>query len=123
VKYLYDDGEHGTGDLKFERRGARKGLPVLRPPGTRTPCHVCAKVPDRLDGKVKRREDAADLNERHRVAFRHYLRCKAVGRFPEDEIVERNAALFAEAESLSETTWRVDDRKALFTLIEALRGG
>lgn len=87
-----------------------------------TPCHICPKVPDRLDGKVKVRADACDLLPRHRTAFAHYRRCKAVGRFPEDEIVERNAALFAEAERWAERTFRADDRDDLVAfLIESQR--
>lgn len=30
--------------------------------------------------------------------YRHYRRCKAVGRFPEDDLVEHNAAIIRAAE-------------------------
>lgn len=33
------------------------------------------------------------------AAYEHYKRCKAVGRFPEDSVVEANAAIIAEVES------------------------
>lgn len=35
-------------------------------------------------------------------AYQHYLQCKAVGRFPEDAIVERNAGLIRQAEEIAE---------------------
>lgn len=108
--------------MKVERRGARKGLPMLRPEGTRTPCHLCPKIPDRLDGQAKKRVDAADLLPRHLTAFEHYQRCKAVGRFPVDELVERNAGLFARAVAWADRTQRADDRNALYDLIETLAG-
>ena len=35
-------------------------------------------------------------------AYHHYLECKAVGRFPEDAIVTRNAGLIRQAEEIAD---------------------
>lgn len=72
------------------------GRPMPRPEGIPTPCHQCPKVPDSAPAKT--REHAIEPTERSWTALAHYRRCKVVGRFPEDEIVERNAALLAQVE-------------------------
>lgn len=73
------------------------GSPMRRPtdggkPGG-TPCHQCPKVP--RDAPERTREHAIEPTEKSMAALRHYERCAAVGRFPDDEIVERNAGLIA----------------------------
>ena len=86
-KYLYDD------DGLLVRRPARTGLPVLRPKGAATPCHKCPKIPK---GEAPLPTNAQELSEKNRRAFGHYLQCRAVGRFPEDPIVRRNAVVIRE---------------------------
>jgi hypothetical protein len=81
---------------------------------------VCEKIPTYGDGRPRRREDAADLLPRHRRALDHYRQCKAVGRFPEDEIVERNATIFAQATAWAERTRRADDRADFLEAIRSL---
>jgi len=83
-----------------ERLSGRKlvtgdGRPMPRPPAGRpgvltTPCRQCPKIPP---GVEPRPEHAVELSERNQQAYWHYLRSKAVGRFPRDPIVERNAGL------------------------------
>ena len=57
-----------------------------------TPCHKCPKVPlaVRTSGVACEvmRESACDLTDRDRKAWAFYRKCRAVGRFPEDPVVE-----------------------------------
>ena len=78
------------------RRPAKLGLPVARPAGQPTPCWHCPKIPE--DAPARTAAYATDLTERNQAAYLHYLACKAVGRFPEDDIVRRNARLIRAAE-------------------------
>jgi hypothetical protein len=68
----------------------RAGLPVLRPKGVATPCLSCPKIPE---GIPKTRDNAIELSERNWLAYQHYLECRAVGQFPKDPIVRRNARI------------------------------
>lgn len=43
-----------------------------------------------------------DLSLKNRMAWSHYQECAAVGRFPHDGIVERNAGLFKTAEQVAD---------------------
>lgn len=86
-RYVYKpDGE-------ILRRPARVGLPVLRPAGSPTPCHTCPKIP--ADSPVRDPSQAVELNAKNRQAYWHYQQCAAVGHFPDDPIVKRNAAIIA----------------------------
>ncbi len=84
VKYMQKDGI-------LTRRPPRIGQLVLRVPGTVTPCVKCPKIPD--DSPAKTREWAQEMSERNRMAFVHYRECAAVGVWPDDPIVRRNAAI------------------------------
>lgn len=70
--------------------------PVARLPGSPTPCGRCPKIPP--DAPARTPAYAQELSERNLWAWQHYLRCKAVGQFPDDAIVRRNAAIIAEVE-------------------------
>lgn len=86
-KYVYKS----NGELL--RRPAHVGEPVLRSPGSPTPCWSCPKIP--ADEPEKTSAGAIELTEKNRQAFWHYQQCKAVGSFPDDPIVRRNAAIIA----------------------------
>lgn len=43
-------------------------------------------------------EESCELSPENRHAYEHYVQCKAVGRFPADEIVERNAGIIRSVE-------------------------
>lgn len=73
----------------------RVGLPVARPKGVITPCHTCPKT---ADAPVRDRRHATEPTDRSRRVLRHYRECRAVGRFPDDPIVRRNAGLIREVE-------------------------
>lgn len=82
LKFAYDESG------KVSRRA---GLPVLRPPGTPTPCDKCPKIP--ADAPTRSREHAIELSDRNIQAYGHYLECRAIGQFPDDPIVRRNARI------------------------------
>lgn len=63
------------------------GLPVLRVGPT--PCQECPKIP--VGAPQKTREHAIELSDKNYQAWQHYLECRAVGKFPDDPIVRRNA--------------------------------
>lgn len=89
LKYAYD---HTTGKL----RRNPDGTPQLRPPGTKAPCETTVKAPRDVRQRIcpKIAPDAGiELSGRNREALEHYLECRAVGQFPQDPIVARNARL------------------------------
>jgi hypothetical protein len=90
ARWLFDsDGE-------IVRRPARIGLPVLRPPISRTPCERCPKIPD--DAPAKMRRYAIELSDQNYAAYNFYRECLAVGDFPRDPIVRRWAGLIRRVE-------------------------
>ena len=95
VKWLYDD--------KPARMGARlerpKGYPVPRIPGQRPRCEWCPKVPV---GEAPDPSNAVELSPKNSSAYRHYLECAAVGDFPPDPIVRRNAMIIRQVEKFEE---------------------
>lgn len=42
-------------------------------------------------------ENQRDFNQRNRWAWRHFITCQAMGRFPDDPLVHQNADLIANA--------------------------
>ena len=74
------------------RRESHGGRPVRRPDGTVPPCRIpglgCPRgTPER----------PLELSPHNRQAFRHYQECIAVGHFPDDAIVRRNALVIRNA--------------------------
>lgn len=108
-KYLYYD--RGSDD--FGARVERGGLPVLRPKGVKTPCSWCPKIPP---GEQPIPANAVELSDKNVLALIHYRECRAVGEFPNDAIVRRNAALIRGAEDVAA---RVHETR---TAIAAARG-
>ena len=87
-KFIYD---HETGE-KRENKETGEGVPRIE--GTALPCEGkgCPMgTPD------KRRA----LTPNNLLAWVHYQECKAVGDFPKDATVKRNAGLIAAAERLA----------------------
>ena len=76
--YLYDEK---TGEVK-----ERRGKPIKRPPGT-APCRTNTGCPKGTP------ENNTTLTGKNLLALLHYEECKAVGQFPDDPIVRRNAAI------------------------------
>ena len=76
-----------------------------RPPGQPTPCHKCPKIPE---GEPPSPESALELTPQLRKVYAHYRRCKAVGRFPDDPLVDEHAAIVAEVEeSIEAGRWKM----------------
>lgn len=84
-KWQYADTDEVGG--KLLRRG---GLPIMRPPGQPPPCRRCPKIPDGVDPAYW---NAVEWSDKNWKAFRFHQQCAAVGRFPDDAIVRRNAGL------------------------------
>lgn len=80
-KYVYD---HDAGQVRLTPSGEKMLRSVS---GGREPCYYgpdrCAKVSPTA---------GRELNNKNWRAYTHYLECRAVGQFPDDEIVRQNAA-------------------------------
>jgi hypothetical protein len=90
-KYQYHDTIEKMGELIV----LESGEPMKRPVGCQAPCYMCPKIPKSV--KEKTRASAIEPTERSLTAIEHYQQCEAVRRFPEDEIVERNAGIISDA--------------------------
>lgn len=88
-KWLYDE--------KTGRVEQRAGKDVLRP-GTPTPCRFPKGCPKGTP------EKQLSLTPKNEMAYQHYKECKAVGAFPDDPIVRRNAAMIRAVEDSVATT-------------------
>ncbi len=103
-RFIYRDTPDSMGEVVRDPNGN----PRLRPLNVSTPCHRCPKIPK---GMAPIPASAVELSEKNWRAFAHYRRCKAVGRFPVDEIVEYNAAIILgveESVQRSEVIGRLD---------------
>ncbi len=114
-------------DWSFTTRDpGRQRVPRVRLPGRiSTPCGRCPKLP--RDVPLAERTPAAGRalgpSARSLRAIRHYLECKAVGRFPdEDPIVRRNAWLLSEVERAFEQGQRRQELQ-LIAAAAGLGGG
>lgn len=90
-QYSYRDGPGNWGEPIVDRAGNK----IRRPLNVLPPCNRCPKIPK---GSPPRPESAVVLSERNLAAYWHYKQCKAVGSFPDDPIVQRNAAIIRELE-------------------------
>lgn len=79
------------------------------------PCETCPKVPK--TAPVKSPYAAEELDERGWAAYRHYRECKAVGQFPDDDVVRVVAGVISEAHREAE---RMDDERRFNRLAQAL---
>jgi len=111
-KYLYLD----RGPGQFGKRVERAGIPTLRPKGVKTPCMWCPKIPP---GVKPIPTNAVEMDDKAYAAYLHYLECKAVGGFPHDAIVRRNAAIIRQAEDAAE---RMRQTRSGHAMIQGLRG-
>lgn len=100
-KYTYDE-DTGLPDI-------HRGQPLLRDRAERAPCRTKRGCPKGTP------ELPRSLSERNLLCYRHYLRCKAVGRFPDDPLVAYHARLIMEVER------ECSDRKQTDALLVMLR--
>jgi|HubBroStandDraft_6_1064221.scaffolds.fasta_scaffold14229_3 hypothetical protein len=69
---------------------------IRRPPGVSTPCRTPKGCP-------KGTPDAQlSLTPQNEKVYDHYVQCKAVGRFPDDPLVERHAGIIRQLEDAAE---------------------
>lgn len=83
--FLYDE--------KTGRRAEHAGKPVQRPKGTFPPCHYGPQQCPKGSPEAGR-----ELTEQNLSAWQHHAECRAVGAFPDDEIVRRNASIIDRVE-------------------------
>lgn len=87
------------------------GQPLERDRGEPPPCRTtagCAKGTP---------EDSRALTPSNWLCYEHYRKCKAVGRFPLDELVAHHAAVIAEVER---EAWETKQLQTLRTTISTL---
>jgi hypothetical protein len=112
-RFLYRDGGRGEwGDVYTLRTGQPAPRPAKHPP----PCSDCPKI---APGDAPHPDNGQELSDKNLRAYLYHLRCRAVGRFPEDPIVERNAALIASALELAD---RVRNQSGALSALSALGG-
>lgn len=76
----------------------RGGVKVARTPGQRPPCSYCPKQPADVKERDRTPETAVELSPKNWRAYHHYTECAAVGQFPDDAVVRRNAGLIERIE-------------------------
>ena len=81
-----------------------------RSPADKPPCSTCPKIPK---GRPHVPDSAVELNSRNYKAYQHWKECRAVGQFPDDAIVRRNA-------SVMHDLWEEFNRKPLHELMAIL---
>jgi hypothetical protein len=84
-------------DEKTGERMKIHGQPMRRPVGNLPPCRT------RQNGCQKGTpEKSRALTDQNWQAYQHYSECRAVGIFPDDAIVRRNAAVIRQASDSAE---------------------
>jgi hypothetical protein len=76
---------------------------MRRPKGVRPPCSYCPKQPLDVPERGRCPATAVELSAKNWRAYQHYLECAAVGQFPDDAIVRRNAAIIRRIEKDADT--------------------
>lgn len=71
-------------------RPTGSGNKITRDRGEMPPCKSCPKIPK---GDPALPMYAQELSEKNWQAYQHWQECRAVGHFPNDPIVRRNAAI------------------------------
>lgn len=86
--FLYDEE---TGKLQLNKK-FNPPQPIARPLTVLPPCRTSTGCPKGTP------ENNCELTEKNWLAYVHYLQCKAVGDFPKDAIVYRNAVIIRSVE-------------------------
>jgi hypothetical protein len=88
-----------------------RGRPLRRVRGQPPPCRTPQGCPKGSP------EESRQLTRRNEQAYDHYLQCRATGRFPDDPLVARNAAIIRSAWDLLERRNAEELRMLLSALI------
>lgn len=86
-----------------------------RPKGLPTPCRFCPKIPPKARPSP---ENGEELTPENWAAYRHYLECKAIGVFPADAIVRRNAGIIRDLEDHYD---RIERQRFGLTVLHTLK--
>ncbi len=114
-KYFYDEDPQSA-QFGMPRR-KHNGTDELRlrdhscPPPCRTPKGCPNGTP----------EASHRLTEQNEAAYQHYRECRAAGKFPDDPVVLRNAAVCREAEDIAAGNKEAEFRSLLMKVV-MLRG-
>ena len=92
---------------------------MRRLPLMRTPCGTCPKIPRSTlpADRVPRIGQQADLSPRNRRVIRHYRECRAVGKFPDDPLVRKNAAILFELEQQQQNRRESERSQAILSVV------
>lgn len=112
MRFVYDER---TGK-KIERRDK----PVVRHPKCPPPCRLSVGCPK---GAPTGEKGCRELSLKNWAAYRHYRECVAVGDFPKDATVRRNAAIIRMAEESVAETKQAGSLGPLMALLGKKRDG
>lgn len=101
------------------------GTRVRRPKGVVTPCGNCPKIPMSIPPAERTPETGRryEMTLRSRKALRHYQECRAVGTFPDDPLVRRNASILHEIDQACERRQRRQEMELLLAMMGASGAG
>lgn len=117
--YIHDDD--GRIKLNMARTGPEKRPHCIPNKPGGPPCVLCPKIP--ANAPEKHWRYAADMTPQFMQVMYHYRTCKAVGRFPQDPIVEACAVMIAEAEKAADDAKRSRSDNRMTMLINKLLTG
>jgi hypothetical protein len=93
------------------------GEPFKRPMGNLPPCKIRGMGCDKGTP-----EDQRQLSPKNEQAYWHFLQCRATGRFPDDPIVSRNAAIIDEVLRLRDSEKWAEFRISILKVLTASAG-
>ncbi len=122
IQFMYDEK---TGALQKDKAGNPIPRPKVRVWKGRT---LAGGNPPCRQGRQGQQagcpkgtpENQKALSPKNVRAYQHYLECKAVGSWPDDPIVRRNAATIARVETAIREAREEGHRKSMLAIFEAL---
>jgi hypothetical protein len=129
-----DDYNHKEDKIKFSydivrlcdihKTKVRRPLPVRLPNGewvVSTPCHKCPKIAEEGRGHRSTRREAIEPTPWSWGVLRHYWRCRAVGRFPLDDLVEHHAGIIDNVERIIQQAKQESTNRILNMFFDLLK--
>lgn len=105
-------------DEETGERALRHGRPIKR--AGKPPCGF-PTGPDTTRCPKGTPEAGIELSERNWLAWQHYQECAAVGQFPDDPIVKRNAAIISRVEKAAEQHRQAEEMRSLLATFRGAR--
>lgn len=117
LKYVYDlkTGRPQTVLSVVDGKEAEVKVPF---PSGKGP--ICTRINDVRKGCPKGQPFQRELNAKNRMAFEHFSECDAVGSFPKDATVRRNAGVIRQIKQQIEEAKRDSQLTAQRLLVESL---